>query len=126
MKKLIVAVSMFVATVMYAQVEVGTANVTGGTLDKGTGERSVRIDVQFAKPYNVKPQVMIGVASVDADKSDNLRYDIKAVSVSRDGFTIEAKTWASSKIYSMKINWMAYNEMKKEEPKKTTTTKKKK
>ena len=80
------------------------------SLDTNTGDRSNTIEVSFAKPYDVKPKVIVSVTRLDADKGVNVRYNVEVLSVSRDGFTVKIKTWADSKIFSISGYWLAYTE----------------
>ena len=87
-----------------------TPTVTGFTLDKGTGERSVSIEITFDKPFDKKPKIVLSTVSIDTDNKSNVRYKIEANSVSRDGFMVKVTTWADSKIYSLGGNWLAHSE----------------
>lgn len=80
----------------------------GFTLDKGSGERVVLISVEFPKPFEKKPMVVVGVNQVDADKTTNLRYKVEATSVSRDGFSIKIITWGDTKIFGIGGFWIAH------------------
>jgi hypothetical protein len=110
------AVLFFVAfTVMVsAQTQSGQWTSKAGdsayNLDTNTGERSTTLEVNFTKPYDVKPKVIVSVSQLDADKGFNSRYNVEVLSVSRDGFTVKVKTWADSKIYSIGGYWLAYTE----------------
>ncbi len=109
---LTLAVMMLVGANAYSQnMQMGsykfTPSTPGYTLDKGTGERVVTYEVQFKKAFDVKPEIITSVYLLDADKGDNVRYDVLVKSVSRDGFTIQVNTWNSSKIYTIGVNWLA-------------------
>ena len=114
MKKLLLLIALvFVfATVTSAQ-QVLTGNyrfdkkLANYTLDKESGDRSVEMEVTFAKPFDVKPEVLVSVNYLDADKNLNLRFELKTLSVSRDGFTVQVKTWGDTKIYAIGGGWMA-------------------
>ena len=82
----------------------------GYNLDANTGERSTTVEINFPKPYDVKPKVMVSVTQMDADKESNCRYNVEALSVSRAGFTVKIKTWADSRIFSMSGYWIAFEE----------------
>lgn len=86
------------------------AGDSGYNLDTNTGERSMTVEVNFNKPYDVKPKVMISVTEIDADKGFNPRYNVEVLSVSRDGFTVKIRTWSDSKVYSISGYWLAYTE----------------
>jgi hypothetical protein len=68
------------------------------------------IEVNFKNPFEVKPDVILSVAQVDADKVANQRYNVEVMSVSRDAFTIKIHTWSDSKIFSISGYWLAHAE----------------
>jgi len=78
------------------------------TLHQNSGERKITIEVNFLKPFENKPDVVVGVSALDADKNQNARYSVNAKSVSRDGFTIEISTWGESKIFTICGFWVAH------------------
>ena len=80
------------------------------SLDNTNGERSMTLDVDFEIPFEKIPQVFLSVTQIDADKESNLRYNVEAISISRDGFTIKVSTWADSKIFSISGFWIALGE----------------
>lgn len=104
----------FAALVSAQTVQSGTWAITpatpGFSLDKSTGERTMTIDVDFNKPFDSKPNVVLSVTQIDADKEFNQRYNVEAISVSRDGFTLKIRTWADSKVYSLSGFWMAHSD----------------
>lgn len=107
----IVLLFAFAVTTHAQQVLTGTyrfdKKLANYTLDKESGDRSVEMEVTFAKPFEVKPEVLVSVNYLDADKDLNLRFELKTLSVSRDGFTIQVKTWGDTKIYAIGGGWMA-------------------
>jgi hypothetical protein len=80
------------------------------TLNQNSGDRTITIQVNFLKPFENKPDVVCGISSIDVDKSTAVRYAVKPISISRDGFTIEVKTWGDTKINSVTGFWMAHAE----------------
>lgn len=116
MKKLlfISAILFIFSSIAFSQsVQSGTWFVGSGegfTLDKGTGERIMTIEVEFPKPFEKKPMVFVGVNYVDADKTTNLRYKVEATSVSRDGFTLKISTWGDTKIFGLGGFWVAHQQ----------------
>ena len=80
------------------------------TLASNSGERTFTVEVNFLKPFENKPDVVVGVNGIDVDKNTSVKYSVKAISVSRDGFTVKIKTWADSKIYSISGYWLSYTE----------------
>lgn len=80
------------------------------TLNSNTGDRTITIQVNFLKPFESKPDVIVGVSSIDVDNNTAVKYAVKPISVSRDGFTVEVKTWGDTKIYSITGFWVAHAE----------------
>jgi hypothetical protein len=87
------------------QIQTGTFSSTGTNLSSGSGDRQMSVAVTFPKGFGAKPQVMIAITSIDA--SGNLRVNVEAEGISRDGFTAVVKTWADSKINSVSGTWIA-------------------
>lgn len=119
MKNLVLTLGLFlmISAVAFSQSQVlsgswGVSSSTSGyTLDKNEGDRTVTIQVNFLKPFEEKPNVVVGVSSVDIAGSSEVKYDIMAISVSRDGFTVQVKTWGKTKINSITGFWVAHAEM---------------
>ena len=101
-----------------AQVQSGKWGVNtstkGYTLNENTGDRSMTIEVSFAVPFEVKPEIIIGVTMLDATTQTNIRYNVTPRSVSRDGFTIKVATWAESRISGIGGYWIAHAQEKAE------------
>jgi hypothetical protein len=118
MKKLIVVLFVIFVSVAYSQsfVQSGTWTVNpslaGYNMDKNTGERTMTVDIEFPKPFETKPTVALAVTQIDTDKDSNSRFNVEAISVSRDGFTLKVRTWADSKVYSLSGYWIAHTQTK--------------
>ena len=118
MKKLMLTLGLFlmVSAIAFSQTQVlsgswgGNSESKGYSLHQNTGDRTYTVEVNFLKPFENKPDVVVGVSSIDAAPGTNLRYSIKAKSISRDGCTIEIKTWGDTKILSITGFWMAHAE----------------
>jgi hypothetical protein len=82
-------------------------SLAGYSLDTNNGERTMTIDIDFEIPFKEKPQIFLSVAQIDADKESNVRYNVEAISISRDGFTIKVRTWSDSKLFSISGYWVA-------------------
>lgn len=116
MKKLVALFILFVAltTVAFSQTTVQSGmwtvnpSVAGYNMDKNTGERTMTLDIEFPKPFDTKPTVVLSVTQIDTDKDSNSRYNVEAISVSRDGFTLKVRTWADSKVFSLSGYWIAH------------------
>jgi len=118
MKKLFFISSLLLVfgltTLSFAQVQVesGTwganSSTSGYTLDKNSGDRNVLVEVTFDTPFEVKPNVVLGITMLDISAGSNVRYNISTMSVSRDGFTIKIATWSETKIYGISGSWVAH------------------
>ena len=105
------------ASVSNAQMKVQTGvwnadkNISNYMLASGGDmERTLSLNISFPKPFNSKPEVIFSVTRYDGDANINTRYDLKAVSVHKGGFTLEVKTWGGSKINLIGGTWMAIGE----------------
>jgi hypothetical protein len=85
-------------------------SLAGYSLDKNNGERTITIDIDFDNAFNKKPTIFLSVSQIDTDKETNVRYNVEAISISRDGFTLKVRTWADSKIFSLSGYWIAHSE----------------
>ncbi|MDZ7625610.1 MAG: H-type lectin domain-containing protein [Ignavibacteriaceae bacterium] len=118
MKKFMLILGLFlmVSAVAFSQSQVlsgtwgGNSETKAYTLHENTGDRIYTIEVNFLKPFENKPEVVVGVTSMDVDKNAAVRYAVKPISVSRDGFTVELKTWGDTKIFSIAGFWVAHSE----------------
>ncbi len=116
MKKLFLASTLvfllaFTFNAFAQQVESGSFSASSATshytLDQNSGDRVVTLEKTFATPFDKMPVIVLSVNQIDAPSSSNLRYEVKAVSISRDNFTIQIKTWSDSKINSIAGTWLA-------------------
>jgi len=82
-------------------------SLAGYSLDKNNGERTMSLEVKFETPFTKKPQIVLSVTQIDSDQKTNQRYNVEAVSISRDGFIIRVRTWADSKLFSVSGYWIA-------------------
>ncbi|MFA5804850.1 MAG: H-type lectin domain-containing protein [Melioribacteraceae bacterium] len=110
--KIFIVMFLALTASMFAQqVQTGTyrfdKNLSDYTLDKNDGDRVVQLEITFKTPFDVKPEVLVSVNFLDCDKATNLRYEVKTISVSRDGFLVQVKTWAETRIFAIGGGWMA-------------------
>jgi hypothetical protein len=87
-----------------------SVDVSGYNLHANSGDRTMTIEINFKNPFEVKPDIILSVTRIDADKNTNQRYNVEVMSVSRDGFTIKVNTWSDSKIFSISGYWLAHAE----------------
>lgn len=79
------------------------------SLDSNNGERSVSIAINFPESFKEKPEIFLSVSQIDVFNKTNTRFNVEAISISRDGFTLKVKTWSDSKIFSISGNWIAHS-----------------
>jgi len=102
------------STISFAQtqVESGRWSISVATkdytLNKNSGDRSMIINVSFNVPFEVKPDIVLGITMLDASAKTPVRYDITAMSISRDGFSIKVATWADTQINGISGTWLAH------------------
>lgn len=101
-------------TISFAQTQVESGkwginvDTPNYTLSKNQGERSMIINVAFDVPFDVKPDIVLSVTLLDASDKTAIRYDVSAMSVSRDGFSIKVVTWSNTIINSISGSWIAH------------------
>jgi hypothetical protein len=120
MKKsiMILVVMLFATAFTYGQVQVQSGTYyyskdQGGssyTLHANTGKRIVEYEITFPKPFDKKPKVIIMPSLIDADKATQIRYNIRASGVSRDGFVLLAEVWGDTQFNSIGGFWLAHTE----------------
>ena len=79
----------------------------GGDMWTGTGPRERRRRVRFSEPFLALPAVHCALSMWDMDNGSNLRGDIEAENIGRDGFDAVFKTWGDTRVARARIRWMA-------------------
>ncbi|MGI3165232.1 H-type lectin domain-containing protein [Pseudooceanicola sp. 200-1SW] len=79
----------------------------GGDMWTGTGPRERRRRVRFSEPFLALPSVHCALSMWDMDNGSNLRGDIEAENIGRDGFDAVFKTWGDTRVARARIRWMA-------------------
>lgn len=119
MKKvfLIITILLF-AGATFAQVQVQSGgyyyskdqNKDNYTLHTNQGKRIVEYEITFPKPFEKKPKVVIMPSLIDAEKATQIRYNIRATGVSRDGFVLLAEVWGDTQLSAIGGFWLAHTE----------------
>jgi hypothetical protein len=120
MKKVLYLFSILflVSAVAYAQVQVQSGtffyskdqNKDNYTLHANQGKRIVEYEINFPKPFEKKPKVVVMPSLLDAERSTQVRYNIRATGVSRDGFVLLAEVWGDTQLNSIGGFWLAHTE----------------
>lgn len=72
-----------------------------------TKTANVTFNTPFSGPPNRVPKcVILSPATIDADKSVNLRYGLSYENLSKTGFTINVNTWGDTHVYQMNVQWL--------------------
>jgi hypothetical protein len=87
--------------------EIGDATFSGWNLNTGGGDRYYDKVITFQVPLSTPPLVQVNLVKVDADKQFNLRVEVLVQGITINGFTLRFHTWADTKLYSVKANWIA-------------------
>ncbi len=86
-----------------------------GPMWKGQGPRQSRHKVKFSQRFNTIPVVQVNLSMWDADSKTNLRGDLQAENVTRDGFELVFRTWGDSRVARIRTSWMAIGPVGHEE-----------
>lgn len=83
-----------------------------GEMWAGIGDRTVTRYVQFEEAFHAPPVVHLSISLLDLDHSVNPRLDLRAKSITSDGFQIAFSTWGDSKVARIRVSWMAIGEVR--------------
>ncbi|RPA77475.1 hypothetical protein BJ508DRAFT_212785 [Ascobolus immersus RN42] len=64
--------------------------------------------IEFAKPYDAAPEVVVFISGFHADHRKHLRVKIGTDNITTTGFTLKVRTWDNSKLFNIKVSWIAY------------------
>lgn len=118
MKKafLSIIVLLFAYSLSYGQTQVQSGTFfyskdsQNYTLHTNQGKRMVEYEINFPKPFEKKPKVVLMPSLIDAEKATQVRYSIKASGVSRDGFVLLAEVWGDTQLNALGGFWLAHTE----------------
>ena len=74
---------------------------------EGEGARENTYKVTFESAFTELPAVQVAPIGMEVFNTDNTRYSINVDEVTKSDFTLRFKTWGKTKIWYIKINWMA-------------------
>ena len=55
--------------------------------------------------------VQVGLSLYDIDSGANIRADVKAENIRRDGFDLVFRTWGDTRVARVRMNWIAIGEL---------------
>ncbi len=77
------------------------------------GDRAVRFEIAFEKPFGAIPNITLGLTGIDSSQDKNLRFSLSSTDVSQAGFTIEFTTWDDTRIARASASWQAVGRVRK-------------
>lgn len=91
----------------------GSAAFNGGGSDPmwtGSGPRHKVVHVDFPRPFEGQPTVVLAISALDAasNSASSVRITVSPQNVTARGFDIDFHTWADSRIWSTNVTWVAY------------------
>ncbi|MDQ2095070.1 H-type lectin domain-containing protein [Rhodalgimonas zhirmunskyi] len=87
----------------------------GGEMWTGTGHREARKEVTFREVFREVPVVHCSLTMWDVDAATNVRADVEAEEITKEGFELVFRTWGDTKIARVRIGWMAIGPVKNED-----------
>jgi hypothetical protein len=88
---------------------------SGGEMWTGHGPRESRKTVLFNGIFMTPPSVHVTISMWDMDQETNLRADLAAENITREGFEIVFRTWGDTRVARIRACWTAIGEMKNED-----------
>ena len=76
---------------------------------KDTGDATVERStfIRFPFTFDEDPKVMVGFKCLDLDNLSNYRVNSSIVAITKEGFMLKCFTWHDSKMYKVKMSWVA-------------------
>ena len=87
----------------------------GGEMWTGTGQRERRRRVSFSKIYKDVPTVQVAMSMWDLDNATPARLDLRAETITKDGFDLVLRTWGDTRIARARANWIAIGQLDNED-----------
>ncbi|QQA42066.1 H-type lectin domain-containing protein [Pelagovum pacificum] len=84
----------------------------GGEMWTGEGAREMSSHVRFSESYRSEPVVMVSISMWDISNDANIRADVKAEDVTREGFKIVFRTWGDTRVARLRVAWQATGELR--------------
>ena len=64
--------------------------------------------IEFDPPFTKVPEIHLSVLALDTDTNYNTRYVVKAIDVTKKGFTIKVSTWCDTYLYWIEVAYFAF------------------
>ncbi|MBI1417794.1 MAG: hypothetical protein GC146_11275 [Limimaricola sp.] len=82
-----------------------------GLMWTGNGPRQSRSRVTFSQPFRNAPAVHLSLSMWDMSNTTNARVDLQAEEVDGEGFVIQFRTWADTRVARVRVAWLAIGEV---------------
>ena len=82
-----------------------------GEMWAGRGARERRRRIKFSEAFRSAPAVQVSLSMWDIDSKTPARVDLKAETVTLDGFDLVFRTWADTKVARVRVSWLAVGEL---------------
>lgn len=79
----------------------------GGEMWTGEGPRLARRAVRFSERFDAPPSVMVSMSMWDFGHDSNIRADVQAEEITRDGFDIVFRSWGDTRVARVRVAWQA-------------------
>ncbi|KAG8686492.1 hypothetical protein FRC11_008868 [Ceratobasidium sp. 423] len=80
---------------------------SSGKMSGADATGSKTIDIQFTRPYQIPPKVVIWLTALESDCSTTTRLGTSVDNVTTTGFRLCVYTWYSSIVYDATVSWIA-------------------
>ena len=74
----------------------------------GNGNRIKDVKVEFKKPFDCVPKIVVSVIEMDISLEKNSRHNARAKDITSTGFTMEFQTWSDSKMMQIGASYLAH------------------
>ncbi len=82
-----------------------------GEMWAGRGPRERRRRITFSDRFKRPPVVQVGLSMWDVDNGSPARLDIKAETITREGFDLVFQTWGDTRVARVRATWLAFGEL---------------
>lgn len=86
-----------------------------GQMWRGDGPRQSRAPVKFAQSYATPPHLQVSISMWDIANTTNIRADVQAENITKEGFDIVFRTWADTQVARVRVAWTSIGELPHDE-----------
>ena len=71
------------------------------------GDRYDDITLSFSTPFTAIPAVLYSVTGIELNDPSGMRYYLKIMAVTAQGFTLRVGTWGNNQLAYIELSWLA-------------------